>query len=389
MHPNVRKRKRVGVGSFCFLSREHSPLPSRLAPSFLFFPQLALSLDLRPSREGKKNLCPQVSLTYLVGFREPPTTIRMHPLEPDAWAFAAEIPAAALSGGALLRWAATATATATATAAGSSSPSSVRCPRRGDDWLGTAVLDPEEPSKLPLVEWFRAPISNSGGSGDWLWFDGVLRPLAAVSRKGTTSLGWPKPKLKLEFKKGYDTEDKLVVRPSFTIEGEGSPMTSVDLDSLWVRVSILRYFSGFFFRVFCFNTHKKNLNILSSKPQWEPGSNSYVRQATAFAALRSVAAVSERKEFAFEVFWEIWDFLARKKKNSRTLLSLSTLSLDPPLVFSKKAPALLTRHVVVRRNGAFYGLHALTERAGGGWLQREKLLTSPGTPKAAAPLLLL
>ena len=39
-----------------------------------------------------------------------------------------------------------------------------------------------------------------------------------------------------------------------------------------------------------------------------------------------------------------------------------------------QAPALLTRHVVVRRDGAFYGLHALTERVGAGWLRREKLL---------------
>ena len=103
----------------------------------------------------------------------------------------------------------------------------------------------------------------------------MLRPLAAVSRKGTTSLGWPKPKLKLEFKKGYDTEEsnggeKLVLRPPFAFEGEGPgvggaavPMEKVDLDSLW----------------------------------WEPGSNSYVRQAAAFAALRSVAKVREGCRF--------------------------------------------------------------------------------------------
>ena len=218
----------------------------------------------------------QVSLSYLVGFREPPTTIPMLPLEGDPSSFAAEIPAAALSEGALVRWAATATG-----GPSSSTAPSVRCPRRGDDWLGTAVLDPEEPSKLPLLEWFRAPSSSpgggsgggGGGSGDWIWYGGSLRPLSAVSRKGTTSLGWPKPKLKLELKKGYDTEDsggkKLVLRPPFTIVdeggegGEGSgPMTSVDLDSLW----------------------------------WEPGSNSYVRQAAAFAALRSVARVRREGE---------------------------------------------------------------------------------------------
>ena len=84
----------------------------------------------------------------------------------------------------------------------------------------------------------------------------MLRPLAAVSRKGTTSLGWPKPKLKVEFKKGYDTEDgggsnadRLVLRPPFAFEGEGpggagqaAPMTSVDLDSLWVGRTFLSFF---------------------------------------------------------------------------------------------------------------------------------------------------
>ena len=60
-----------------------------------------------------------------------------------------------------------------------------------------------------------------------------------------------------------------MLRPPFEIEGEGpgaagqaAPMTSVDLDSLW----------------------------------WEPGSNSYVRQAAAFAALRSVARVRGREK---------------------------------------------------------------------------------------------
>lgn len=200
----------------------------------------------------------------------------MLPLESEPLAFAAEIPAEALAKGALLRWAATATAAAAAAPPGPSSsssssspPQSVRCPRRGDDWLGTVVLDPEEPSKLPLIEWFRAPSSSSGGSGgggsgsgDWLWFNGTLRPLAAVSRKGTTSLGWPKPKLKLEFKKGYDSEEdggsKMVLRPPFAFEGEGpggageaAPMTSVDLDSLWVRKDVLSIFfllRSFFFR---------------------------------------------------------------------------------------------------------------------------------------------
>jgi len=36
----------------------------------------------------------------------------------------------------------------------------------------------------------------------------------------------------------------------------------------------------------------------------------------------------------------------------------------------------------VRRDGSFYGIHALTERAGGGWLRRERLLPpSPSAPK--------
>ena len=232
----------------------------------------------------------------------------MQPLEDEPLSFAAEIPAAALSKGALLRWAATAAAVAPpgGPLSSTSSPQSVRCPRRGDDWLGTAVLDPEDPSKLPLLEWFRAQNSSGGGSGggggrgDWLWYSGVLRPLAAVSRKGTTSLGWPKPKLKLELKKGYDTEDgggggggkELELRPPFAIEGGGpgaagqaAPMTSVDLDSLW----------------------------------WEPGSNSYVRQAAAFAALRSVARVRGReKGVSLSSFFLILGFLwhgGEKRKN--------------------------------------------------------------------------
>ena len=192
-----------------------------------------------------------------MGFKEPSKTIQMLPDNAaDPLLFAAEIPAEATrgKGGSMLRWAATATAAA-ALPTSDSARSSIRCPRRQDDWLGTVVLDPTEPSKLPLFEWFRDPRKKSNGNGDggWVWYDGVLRPLAAVSRKGTTSLGWPKPKLKLEFKKGYDVEDeddkekKLVLRPPFVLEGEvegegggggggaSSPMSSVDLDSLWVR----------------------------------------------------------------------------------------------------------------------------------------------------------
>ena len=177
-----------------------------------------------------------------MGFQSPPITIQMEPLASDPLSFSAEIPAAALAEGALLRWAAAATA-----ALPGSPQSAARCPRRGDDWLGTAVLEPTEPSNLPVMEWFRSPNSSEGGSGDWVWFAGVLRPLAAVSRKGATSLGWPKPKLKLEFKKGCDVEEtdgeKLVLRPPFVLQGEGegagaAPMSLVDLDSLWVRVCV-------------------------------------------------------------------------------------------------------------------------------------------------------
>jgi hypothetical protein len=185
------------------------------------------------------------------------------PAEPLA--FAAEIPAAALTKGALLRWAATATLpgfSSSSSSSSSASAQSIRCPRRQDDWLGTAVLDPEEPSKLTQLEWFRSPNSSGGGgngngngSGDWIWFGGALRPLASVTRKGTTSLGWPKPKLKLEFKKGYDDEEggggeseKLVLRPPFVLEGDegggAAPMSSVDLDSLWVRKRV--FFLSFF-----------------------------------------------------------------------------------------------------------------------------------------------
>ena len=171
----------------------------------------------------------------------------------------------------------------------------------------------------------------------------MVQRSAAAARgrveKRNDPLGWPKPKLKLEFKKGYDTEDggggdggkKLVLRPPFEIEGEGpgaagqaAPMTSVDLDSLW----------------------------------WEPGSNSYVRQAAAFAALRSVARVRGReKGVSLSSFFLILRFLKHGGKKEKT--HALSLSLDPFSFLqkqkTKKAPALLTRHVVVRRDGSFYG----------------------------------
>ena len=211
-----------------------------------------------------------------MGFQSPPITIQMEPLASDPLSFSAEIPAAALAEGALLRWAAAATA-----ALPGSPQSAARCPRRGDDWLGTAVLEPTEPSNLPVMEWFRSPNSSEGGSGDWVWFAGVLRPLAAVSRKGATSLGWPKPKLKLEFKKGCDVEEtdgeKLVLRPPFVLQGEGegagaAPMSLVDLDSLWVRVCVGGWGGGgerekkLFFSFF-FSPLKTNLTLsLSPRP---------------------------------------------------------------------------------------------------------------------------
>ena len=98
-----------------------------------------------------------------------------------------------------------------------------------------------------------------------------------------------------------------------------------------------------------------------------------MRQAAAFAALRSVAKV--RKGVASEFFWKFGNFSERRrKKKLRHSHSLSFHKKN-----KKKAPALLTRHVVVRRDGVFYGLHALTERPGAGWLRREKLLPPPSS----------
>jgi hypothetical protein len=221
----------------------------------------------------------------------------------DDGTYTASIPAALTAPATLLRW--------RVCVDGASA-----CAPGHDAWFGAPVGAPPTLHGLPVLEWYApnpaASTSDAGASGtDVIVWGGRGHQVKHVGRKGTTSLSWPKPKLKVRLEGGGRLDLFAGMEGARGAGGAGGGVASevpfdaaaapllacFDLDSVW----------------------------------WEPGENSYARQAVAFAAARALGV-----------------------------------------------PAPAVRYAAVRRNGRFYGLYALVEPQDGAWLARTGLAGGDG-----------
>lgn len=160
-----------------------------------------------------------VQLVYTVGYGGQEETAAMMG---DGKTYSAVIPASAYAPGSLVRWAVQATG-----------PSGeVRDPvldSEGPKYYGTIVADPSDPaSTLPVVELYcpdpKAPFGVNATRGCSVQLNGRFYDNVNVSRRGSTSMAWPKPKVRIEAPKNG---------PKFLIK-EGVPEVSkLNLNSEW------------------------------------------------------------------------------------------------------------------------------------------------------------
>uniref|UniRef100_A0A1D1ZRX4 LTD domain-containing protein n=1 Tax=Auxenochlorella protothecoides TaxID=3075 RepID=A0A1D1ZRX4_AUXPR len=150
------------------------------------------------------------TLTYVIGYGSPVSV----DMAATGGTYTADIPAAEAAAGQLVRWYVTAT-----DAGGRNTVVPAKDSNGAVQYFGTIVADPTDSASLPILELYsendRAPFSTGpssnaiavpGGKGDVtgcsVWFNGTFYDNVSIRRRGATSLGWPKPKIKIKSENG-------------------------------------------------------------------------------------------------------------------------------------------------------------------------------------------